>query len=145
MSQYCSIADLLNRIDRKILIDYSNDDSSNATSINATTIIGMIETASAIMDGYLRAAGYVLPIALPIPRDLVACCVKLTIYDLFDRKKRVNDLVRVNYTDSMEYLKNIQARESMLSVDASEPTTQNPTVVNIDGDKFSSDKMGRYM
>ena len=80
---YCTIDDLLSRIDRRVLINLSND-VSPATEINMDCINENITIADDIINSSLRNK-YSLPLP-SIPKILVQISADIVIYRLYARR-----------------------------------------------------------
>lgn len=104
---YCTIDDIKNQISEKTLIELSNDDYSQELII-AEVVDSAIESASELIDGYVRGS---YPLPLPTaPTILKNIAVELAVYQLTKRRLGENmPESRENaYKNSISQLKDIQ-------------------------------------
>jgi phage gp36-like protein len=94
---YCSVDDLLTRIDKKVLINLSND-SFPADEINVQRVNETITIADDMINASLRNK-YVLPLK-NIPKIINQISADIVIYRLYSR--RPQDVPK-NYVQNFEY------------------------------------------
>jgi phage gp36-like protein len=85
-------------------IQVSNMDNPNATTINRVAIESALNVASEEIDGYIRTAGYAVPI-VPSPSVLGPKCCDIARYRLDNYRTR--EEVRQRYMDSVFWLKDV--------------------------------------
>lgn len=129
---YCTVNDLLTRIDEKVLINLTND-SFPAQEINAQLVNETIEIADDMINASLRNK-YHLPLN-NIPKIINQISADIVIYRLYSR--RPQDIPQ-NYIRNFEYavsvLKDLQTGVKVLEINSSETseTVLNPQMYMCD-------------
>ena len=119
---YCTIDDLLSRIDRRVLINLSND-VSPATEINMDCINENITIADYIINSSLRNK-YSLPLP-SIPKILVQISADIVIYRLYARRPQdVPKNYLQNFEDAKSMLKDLQNGSKVLEFATSDATAE---------------------
>ncbi|MBR1754020.1 DUF1320 domain-containing protein [bacterium] len=115
---YCTINDLLTRIDEKVLINLSND-IFPASSVNTQRINETIEIADDIINSALRNK-YQLPLS-STPKIITQIAADIVIYRLYSR--RPQDIPKnyvKNFEDAIALLKDLQTGVKVLEAKSSE-------------------------
>lgn len=129
---YCTVNDLLTRIDNKVLINLSND-TFPASEINLARVNETIEIADDMINASLRNK-YHLPLK-SIPKIINQISADIVIYRLYSRRPQD---IPSNYVKNFEYaislLKDLQTGAKVLELDSSNDmeTVLNPTMYMCD-------------
>lgn len=114
---YCNINDLLTRVDKKVLINLTND-SAPYTEINEDVINENIEIATDLVNASLRNR-YALPLK-SVPKILVQISADIVIYRLYSRRPQdVPKNYQQNYEYALNILKDIQNGTKILDLSTS--------------------------
>lgn len=125
---YCTIADILEDIDRNELIKLVDDENrsglvnlDDANDYATKRIIAAIDNSSEQIDGALRGR-YTLPLA-SIPKRLTQICKDIAIYNLYKRRFRLDMPESINqiYKNCISELDKI--RKGAVTLDISESVT----------------------
>jgi len=92
-------------IQTRDLIALTNDDSSNATTINATVINSAMEQAEAFVKGYVQTK-YELPFVV-IPELVKNIARSMSLYYLYERKRNITNSMQLSYENDIQKLKDI--------------------------------------
>ena len=117
---YCTINDLLSRIDEKVLINLSNDSLPSA-EINLQRVNENITIADDLINSALRNR-YHLPLKYT-PKIITQISADIVIYRLYSR--RPQDIPKnyvKNFEDAMTILKELQTGEKILEISSSNST-----------------------
>lgn len=123
---YATLSNIVNRFGQRYLIQLTDPSSSDATftanELNGSTatnrvqiILDGISSASATIDGYLRAAEYSVPITAPVPREVTDVACDIATY-IIAGIHGSGDFVIERYTNAISFLKSVQRREIMLNI-----------------------------
>lgn len=125
---------MIDRYGNNEMISLTNPDDPAAVAINATTMQGALDDASAEIDGYLQAR-YTLPLAV-IPPVLVQICRQIARYMLYDQV--APEEIRNRYNDAVKWLNNLAKGIVNLGVEsATGPNpTDGPTGIKSDTDRI---------
>jgi len=119
---YCTINDLLSRIDKRVLINLTND-VTPATEINMECINENITIADDIINSSLRNK-YKLPLS-SIPKILVQISADIVIYRLYARRPQdVPKNYLQNYEDAKSILKDLQNGSKVLELTGADNTQE---------------------
>jgi len=108
---YATQNDMVARFGGEELVQLT--DRAHLGEIDAAVVAGALNDASALIDGYLRAA-YTLPLA-SVPAELVLVCCNLARFYLYD--DRVIDVVQKRRDEAVSWLKDVSAKRVSLGVD----------------------------
>ncbi len=101
---YCSIEDILQSMDERLVAQLTND--SNPNSIDIDILQGIIDANIEFINGYLRGR-YPLPLSNQ-HLILKQLAVELVKYDLYKRRDRLTDRIIEQRKDAINTLQNIQ-------------------------------------
>lgn len=119
---YCDINDLLTRVDKKVLINLTND-TAPYTEINEDVINENIELATDLVNASLRNK-YALPLK-SVPKILVQISADIVIYRLYSRRPQdVPKNYLQNYEFALSILKEIQSGSKVLELATSSDATE---------------------
>lgn len=113
MTIYATVADFVTIFGETESVELSNLDDATEEIVNDPVVLQALDTASAEIDTYLRAAGYSLPLS-EIPRALIGKCCDIARYKL-DRV-RTREEVRQRYLDAIFWLKDLSKGVANLGV-----------------------------
>lgn len=114
---YCDLSDLLTRVDKKVLINLTND-TAPYTEINEDIINENIEIATDLVNASLRNK-YALPLK-SVPKILVQISADIVIYRLYSRRPQdVPKNYQQNYEYALNILKDIQNGSKVLELTTS--------------------------
>jgi phage gp36-like protein len=115
MSAYCTQADILGEIQMADLIDLT-DDAPFTGNVNTVVLNQVIANASGLIDQYI-ANVYQLPLA-GWPPAITSMAVTITCYRLYRRRQTPDEVNKffAAYKDLVEFLKKVQAHESILDL-----------------------------
>lgn len=114
---YCDLSDLLTRVDKKVLINLTND-TAPYTEINEDIINENIEIATDLVNASLRNK-YALPLQ-SVPKILVQISADIVIYRLYSRRPQdVPKNYQQNYEYALNILKDIQNGSKVLELTTS--------------------------
>ena len=145
---YCTVDDLLKRVDTKVLINLSND-TIPASTINLNVVNENIEIADDMINASLRNR-YSLPLSY-VPKIINQISADIVIYRLYSR--RPQDVPK-NYVQNFEYalnlLREIQNGSKILELATNENGSE--TVANVqmykcnktENDRRFPDELTRY-
>jgi len=138
---YSTQADILKQISEAELIQLTND------TVGATTIDDVNEAKARLdadeeIDSYLRKR-YSLPLD-PVPSRLNKLSVDIALYNLYGRRQRTPEDVRIRYKDAIAFLKAVADGTASLGEDT--PGTPAGTPVNITSEDriFSRSKLSDF-
>lgn len=116
MAYYCSIADLIDNMSERVLIQLT-DDSVPPAAVNQERCLAVIEEASENIDARLRARYSSLPLQEPISAMIRGICADIVAYKLYSRRNK-GDIENVyqRYKAALEMLDKIRLNESSLGV-----------------------------
>lgn len=102
---YCDVDDLISATSEQDLIQLTDDEGSGA--YNASRINDAITSAQAEIDGYcmVRYSGQI-PFD-PVPDLVKSLCVEIAIYNLYKRRKAVDDEIKDRYEKAVATLDKI--------------------------------------
>lgn len=101
-------------------------DRTKAGSVNTDVLARAIASADALIDGYLRAAGYTLPLTEPYPQVIVDIANALARASLYAHKKP--EAVTEEVKRVMAALRDIKRGDLKPFADAPEPPTPQGTL-----------------
>lgn len=123
---YCDIDDLYSRVDKKVLINLTND-TAPFTAVNEDIVNENIEIATDLVNTSLRNK-YTLPLKA-VPKIITQVTADIVIYRLYSR--RPQDVPK-NYVQNYEYalsiLKDIQTGLKVLELPSSSKTNEETTI-----------------
>ena len=117
---YCTLDDLkAANISEREMIQLTDDEGIG--EINSGRIDRAIKTADDKIESFLRGR-YTLPLN-PVPGEINAAAVALTIYYLFlrSRKREIPDIIQARFDEAKETLKNLQSGKQRLGVETPAP------------------------
>lgn len=109
---YATQQNMIDRFGEEELIQLT--DRTHIGVIDAVVLTQALTDASALIDGYLRAA-YTLPLA-NVPAELVLVCCNLARFYLYD--DRVIDVVQKRRDEAVSWLKDVSAKRVSLGADS---------------------------
>lgn len=117
---YATIDEYIAAFGHREAIELSNSDDSTAEYVDRSAIQMRLDDASALIDSYLQAAGYALPLP-STPVRLRSCACEIARYYL-DRLRMRED-VRDRYEQEIAYLKEVAAGKVSLGLPLLQPAT----------------------
>ncbi len=111
---YSSQDDLLELIPEISLRELTGGSSDAA--IDTSKVAAAIRSADAIIDPFLRTAGYETPMS-PVPDIVNRISRDLTAYEVFPVGTNVTEDIKTRKKDALDMLKQIAARKMSLGVD----------------------------
>lgn len=124
---YCTLSDILERIDEDRLIQLTDDEGTGAVS--ETRVATAIADADGLIDGYVGTR-HAVPLD-PVPAIIKTYSAVIAIYNLFGRRDRVPDSRAQDYKDAVRFLELVAAGKISLGRDdpeGSPPTTDAPKI-----------------
>lgn len=138
---YCTLADIeKRRIATDTLIQLTDDD--NLGVINATTVAGVIQDATILVEGYLRGR-YALPLN-PVPDLAASITADLAAWGCYALKPQfdIPDAIKDRRNTALALLARIQDGKMKLYEDTTAPASNTPAASFSGPDRiFSRDKM----
>jgi len=129
---YCTKDDIINDLTLSRLIELTDDAGqsvgSNFTTAMTAVVTNAIANADAIINDYCRGR-YTVPFTT-VPQTIKSASVQLAIYNLHTRIKKLDmdDMRRVIYEDTIDYLRRVSRGEVVLDV-TPEPTAEDVTAI----------------
>ena len=145
MARYCTQDDLLGRMQPEVLVELADDDGDGVADV--TIVEAVIESASALIDGYCQSR-YPVPIS-PVPDVVTRICVDLAIYDLHVRRgldpDSADGAIAQNRKDAIGFLRDVSRGVAALPTGTTEPHTP-PTPVRVSSrpQVFTEDLLERF-
>ena len=118
---YCTINDILKMLDEADLIDLTDDTLTGA--YDAAVVDRAIDDADAEINGYVGTR-YAVG-RDPVPPGLRKYSVDIAIYNLYSRRKTVNEEWRKRYEDAVRYLELVAKGQISLGAGDAEPGAVN--------------------
>lgn len=126
---YCDINDLLTRVDKKVLINLTND-TAPYIEINEDIVNENIEIATDLVNASLRNK-YALPLK-SVPKILVQISADIVIYRLYSRRPQdVPKNYQQNYEYALNILKDIQNGSKVLELKAASAPDDKETTIGM--------------
>lgn len=110
---YATQADLENRFGVEEVLQLT--DPENTGSVGAAVIAAALADAQAVVDGYLRSAGYPLPL-VHVPVELVRITCDLVRYYLYENS--ATPAVKDRRDEAVSWLRDVATGKVSLGVDA---------------------------
>ncbi|WP_156272346.1 gp436 family protein [Neomoorella glycerini] len=140
MTMYCELADILAQVDRRKLIDLSNDDGepvldeNGNPTINTANVNKAIEAAGSEIDSY-ASVRYQVPFS-PVPPVIKKLAVDIAVYNLFSRKwtGEEEDNIILRYKNAVKLLEKIA--EGKVQIGISENSLFYSAPAKVFGDTF---------
>lgn len=110
---YCSKADILERLDERLLAQLTDDDAG--TTVDDAKVERAIADAQAEIDGYVGTR-HQMPLS-PVPDIVRKVCVELAVYHLYSRRLGAPEEWRTRYEDNRRWLEQVAAGRVSLGVD----------------------------
>ena len=120
MARYAVPGDLLPVLPQYLRAQILDDDHDGSEDPGLAEAI--LESACDYLDGYLRAAGYVVPLTAPIPPTVMELTLRIGRYYAHERLNLVDDRIRAQWEWVREDLQRVASGELALGL------TPSPTV-----------------
>jgi phage gp36-like protein len=137
---YCSVENIIDRLDDAILIQLTDDDGSG--NIVEDVITGAITDAGSIADGYLSRR-YPTPLT-SVPDSLRIIVSDLAVCRLYLRRHSVPDHIQRADDAAISFLKMISRGDADLFPAGSSTRASSKPVMYSDEPVFSRSKMGGF-
>jgi phage gp36-like protein len=107
MGDFITKTDMEAKYQLKDLVALTNNDGSNATTINDDVMNNAIDDAESVIKGYVQTK-YSLPFTtVPVPRIIKDIAKVMTYYKLHERKTRITPQLQAIYDNSIKILDDI--------------------------------------
>ncbi len=117
---YAAQSDLLLCVTQAQLVQLTDD--ANTKQVDAGTVSGVLDEASAVVDSYCRTR-YITP--LQPSTDATRITRDIAVYLLYSRRpQKMSDTVRQRYDDAIALLKDVSVGRASLDQPAGVPTPQ---------------------
>lgn len=137
---YITQNDLLQRMTLKQLAQLTDDSGTTPASVNATVVNGVLDEASAKVDGYCRNK-YAVP--LQQSSEVAAIARDIAVYLVFSRRPgQIPSETRQRYEDAIALLKDISAGRAVLDQPVGQPAQSiaaAATLPSTDPKRFTDD------
>ena len=90
-------------------------DWDNAGTLNATNVTNALSSASGVMDRYI-AVRYAVPLATPVPDDLVRVCCDIAMYMLCPYASLITEQKKERHENAMKFLRDLSSGKATLGV-----------------------------
>jgi phage gp36-like protein len=127
---YCTVTDISNAITSEKVKQLTDDPGLG--QIDQALVAAVITAADELINGFLRAGGYTLPLA-STPPILLDVSVDIVVFKLYERKFRTNmpESIVKKYDSMIKLMKDIQKRVFLIGAD---------TAVEAVGGNYASNK-----
>lgn len=135
---YCALADILDLMDERTVIRYTDDDGDGVP--DSGVIDGIIGKATALIDSHI-AERYGTGLD-PVPDLISSLAVDICIYKIASRRKDAPDDIRTNYEDALRMLGKISTGKAHipgLEVHAETATANTAAAVVTRSKHFTAD------
>lgn len=100
---YCTLTDILGRMDEADVIAYTDDDDAGVVDTDKTS--QAIAAADALIDAHLSSR-YAVPMS-PVPDMIKKLAVDVAVYEICSRRDRAPDGRRQVYEDALKLLEKL--------------------------------------
>lgn len=115
MARYATLAEFTRRCPSYLQTQMFDDDGDGA--VDAGIGESILETACAVVDGYLQAAGYTVPVTSTTPAMVKQLALDVAWYYAHDRLGAVDDRVQRAYEITIRQLEQVSRRELYVGLD----------------------------
>ena len=128
MPAYASLSDMTARYGEQLLIGLTDRGAVATGEIDEALVTKALADATETIDGYLRAAGYVTPLAA-VPGNIADLCQSIAIWKLYVTE--APEKITTDYRDAVRALEAISKGVIKLAVAGVEPASTGSSGVQV--------------
>ncbi len=136
---YATKQDMIDRFGEEPLIELTDRADPPTGEVDDAVLDSALNEASATIDSYI-ARRYKLPLASP-PAVLKGRCMTIAWYSL--HRGRHTEETRADYTDTLEFLRQLSTGVALLDVEGTEPVSAHAQARAISSGRTFSRKKGK--
>jgi len=139
---YCTLAEVKLQLEESKIIELTDD--SDTGDIDLNNFNSCVASADRKIDGYCQAR-YTVPFSAPVPALVTEMSIKLTIVELFARKRQGDKTVKELQQSQEALLAKINKGDIQIGISSTSPIApQTTAAVRVRTKIFDSDKMDQY-